>query len=149
MRLTVAATALLVLTSCKTTGEGINRFHRDVFSAKPNTEDIMGTPSAVARRPSEEASERAVHRMPELVGVTAFKPSKFKFVREYTLYEDGKGNAQIRRGTEIIEEGQIGKERSNDSFTLSTKNGHMVLFHKSGIGTVIFDPGDLDKPISK
>jgi len=152
MRLRIAATALLVLSSCKSPSESVNRVHGDAFSAKPKTEDIMGAPSAIARRPSEEAPERAVHRLPELVGVAAFKPSKFKFDRLYTLYEDGKGNAQIRRGTEIIEEGQIGKERSKDGFTLYSKDGYEIVFHKSGLGTITATPDEIkdrDRPISK
>ena len=44
----------------------------------------MGQPSAFARRPSEEAPERVAPRTPELVG-SVFKPSKFRFDRDYTF----------------------------------------------------------------
>ncbi|MEK6979808.1 MAG: hypothetical protein AABW86_06295 [Candidatus Micrarchaeota archaeon] len=96
MRLRTAGLILFCAASCAAPSKRINTSPSDIDSAKPVLEDIMGQPSAFARRPSEEAPERVAPRTPELVGVSSFKPSKFRFDRDYTLYEDGKGNAQIR-----------------------------------------------------
>ena len=149
MRLRITCLALSITASCTNPSKSINTPLVDIYSARHIAGDIMEQPSVFTRRPSEEASERAAHRMPELVGVSSFKPSKFKFDRMYTLYEDGKGNAQIRQGTEIIEEGQIGKERSKDAFTLYSKKGYVLSVHKNGFITVNYGPGELDKPVSR
>lgn len=149
MRLRFAAVALVCLT-CKSPGKTVNRFHGKGFA-----EDVMGKPSAFARRPSEDVAEQAARRKLEDLSISAaFQPSEsFKFDKKSGLvfYEDGKGNGQVRRGLEIIRGGKI-IDRGKESITLLTEKGYETMFDKSGIEGPTMSPEeikDLERPRSR
>lgn len=162
MRLKVAASALLVLTSCRTTGKDINKLHGDRFTGKPAMVDVMPNPEPVAKRPPKDIAEpKTQPARPETGEIVLpvhiekrfgqdFKKAPFFITSvDRQLWLDGKGNAFIsdKAGTEIAK-GKLIELVKDDKIAIEASDGTQHTYYSDGLpgfGQAIIDAPEKEK----